>query len=216
MAAAFVNLPLELTRHECRFKRKELQRVRDDRARVLGTLADMRASLSCALEGENYPSGGSIEPNSDKLTAFANQLHQAVGAGLAPSSADVKMGTVAIIERIANTTLQEHAAFHANHLRTKQLRRPSRLTLLWPRLLLLPPAAFYAVRMLYNSRSSLAEAAMTTRETVEGLLRGWLFEPLKDVLNTVRAGGEDGVIVRKEGVAADLAVSNVNRGRVVY
>jgi hypothetical protein len=48
------------------------------------------------------------------------------------------------------------------------------------------------------------------RETVEGFVKGWLVEPLKEVLKTVRAGGaegEVGVIVSKEGVIADLEVS---------
>ena len=48
------------------------------------------------------------------------------------------------------------------------------------------------------------------RETVEGFVKGWLVEPLKEVLKTVRAGGaegEAGVIVSKEGVIADLEVT---------
>jgi nuclear-control-of-ATPase protein 2 len=36
-----------------------------------------------------------------------------------------------------------------------------------------------------------------------------LIDPLKDVLKTVRAGGEGSVIVQKEAVAADLAVGGV-------
>jgi len=50
------------------------------------------------------------------------------------------------------------------------------------------------------------EVANDTRETVKGFVMGWLIDPLRDVLKTVRAGGEDGVIVRKEGVAADYGV----------
>ena len=45
-------------------------------------------------------------------------------------------------------------------------------------------------------------------ETVEGFVWGWLMEPLMGVLRTVRTGGEDGVIVRKEGVTADFDVSS--------
>ena len=47
------------------------------------------------------------------------------------------------------------------------------------------------------------------RETVEGFVKGWLVEPLKEVLKTVRAGaeGDAGVIVSREGVIADLEVT---------
>ena len=47
-------------------------------------------------------------------------------------------------------------------------------------------------------------------ETIHNFFCDWLLQPIKDVVNTIRAGGEDGVIVRKEGVAADMAVSPQN------
>jgi nuclear-control-of-ATPase protein 2 len=50
------------------------------------------------------------------------------------------------------------------------------------------------------------ELAIDTKETVEGFAKNSLIDPLKEVLRTVRTGGEDGVIVRREGVVADLDV----------
>jgi len=109
-----------------------------------------------------------------------------------------------LIQRFANATLQSHRVQHAAFIHKHDLRRPSRLTLLWPRILLLPPLTLYCLRTLNASRASLIEVVKEVVQTVDGFLRGWLLEPLRDVLKTVRAGGEDGVIVRKEGIAADL------------
>jgi nuclear-control-of-ATPase protein 2 len=53
------------------------------------------------------------------------------------------------------------------------------------------------------------EMALEAKETVEGFIKNSLIEPLKEILKTVRTGGEDGVIVRKEGVAADLEVNSL-------
>lgn len=50
------------------------------------------------------------------------------------------------------------------------------------------------------------------KETVENFFADWLFEPCRDVIRTIRAGGEEGVIVRKEGVAADLDVRSDSHG----
>ena len=63
---------------------------------------------------------------------------------------------------------------------------------------------------MYSSRESLLEMANEAGETIHNFFRDWLLQPMKDVINTIRAGGEDGVIVRKEGVTADMAVSAQN------
>jgi len=46
-----------------------------------------------------------------------------------------------------------------------------------------------------------------TVQTLEGFFTDWLLEPVKDIIKTIRAGGEEGVIVTKQGVAADMDVS---------
>ncbi|KAF8914858.1 ATP synthase regulation protein NCA2-domain-containing protein [Mucidula mucida] len=94
----------------------------------------------------------------------------------------------------ANTEAKEH----------EQLTKPSRLVLLWPKLFLLPPLALYSTRLLYESRESLFDMALEAHDTIKAFVRGWLLDPMKDILDTVRARGDEGVIVRKEGVTADL------------
>jgi len=76
---------------------------------------------------------------------------------------------------------------------------------------LFPPLVLYACRSLYASRASLEDIAREALETLKGFVRGWLLEPLRDVLMTIRSGSDDGtgMLVHKEGVLADLEVSSI-------
>ncbi|KAJ7805151.1 NCA2-domain-containing protein [Mycena olivaceomarginata] len=171
-------LPLDLVREECRYKRRELEKLRNERAEQLGHLAQLRLATT---SGEAFPS----------------RLMACIGGGplLARDNAEH-------VQHISSSLLPAHIAGHDNAV--QQFRRPSRLSLLWPKLLLLPPLTLYTLRSLYASRASIMEMALEAKETVEGFIKNSLIEPLKEILKTVRTGGEDGVIVRKEGVAADL------------
>ncbi|KAJ7729263.1 NCA2-domain-containing protein [Mycena maculata] len=173
-----VLLPFHLTREECRYKRRGLEKLRDERAEQLGNLAQLR--LATAF-GDVFPSRLAACIGGEPVVVQNNTEH---------------------VQRVSSSLLPSHIAEHNNTI--QQLRRPSRLVLLWPKILLLPPLTLYAVRSLYASRASITEMALETKETVEGFVKNSLIDPLKEVLKTVRTGGEDGVIVRKEGVAADL------------
>jgi len=109
--------------------------------------------------------------------------------------------------RILTTSLSRNRGSHASDL--TKLQRPSRLTLIWPKLVLVPPIALYAISWAYASRADLSELLEEAKETVHGFIVGWLLEPLKGVVNTVRANPDEGVIISKEGVAADLQVTGV-------
>ena len=198
-------MPFELTRQECRFKRKELEKIRDERAEALGMLAQMRGALGSALDERPQIEVEGQEPpaNVVKLKNFVENLENIIGRS-PPSTQHI----LPILHHLSSCALPSHISSHTTHLRTKDLYRPSPLTLLWPRLVLLPPLTLYIARTLYASRASLTELMMEGYETVEGFVWGWLMEPLMGVLRTVRTGGEDGVIVRKEGVAADFDVSS--------
>ncbi|KAJ7940484.1 NCA2-domain-containing protein [Mycena leptocephala] len=170
-------LPLDLTREECRYKRRKLEKLRDERAQQLGQLARLRGQYPAEFISRHLASNIS-------------------GDGVWSED------EAANVQNISSSLLPGHIAGHGNAI--QQLGRPSRLTLLWPRLLLLPPLTLYALRSLYASRASIVEIAQEAKETAEGFIKNSLIDPLKEVLKTVRTGGEDGVIVRKEGVAADL------------
>lgn len=206
-------LPYELTTHECRIKRKELEKLRDERAEVLGALTNMRSELASALT--EVPQGLHMDgfQMDDKLASFVDILCRvAVGELMSPATSpplsyvSSQQDIVSKVQTLADVTLHTHKAQHANYLASRNLMRPSRLTLMWPRLLILPLLTAYLVREAYRSRASLAEMAKETGETIQNFFKDWLLEPIMDVVKTIRAGGEEGVIVRKEGVVADFNV----------
>lgn len=197
--ATVVILPLQLTSDECSYKRRELESLRDEKAETLGSLADMRDFLASAVEET------SSEEALAKLAFFSSALQRAIeGQDPYPRDLDVDRTAVEYLRAIANGLQPPNVLARGSVLRSRDLARPSRLTLLWPRLVLLPPLALYIVRTAYASRWSLHELAVEAWETMRGFWEDWLLGPLRDVVETVRAGGEDGVIITKESVQADL------------
>jgi nuclear control of ATPase protein 2 len=152
----------------------------------------------------------------DKLASFvdtlrslaAGELRSSVSTPSPPSLVSTHQDILENIQTLANDTLQTHITQHKNYLQSQKLNRPSRLTLIWPRLVILPPISIYLLRAAYGSRASLAVMAKEAVETLEGFFTDWLLEPVKGIIKTIRAGGEEGVIVTKEGVAADMDVSS--------
>lgn len=209
-------LPYDLTRHECQVKRRELEKIRDERAEVLGTLTDMRDELANALKEEQpgFQING-VEVD-DKLASFVDTLQRLTAGEVTspistpspPSLVSTHQDILRSIQSLANDTLRSHRIQHKNYLQSHNLNRPSRLILIWPRILILPPMGVYLLRAAYRSRASLAEMASEAVETLEGFFKDWLLEPVKGIIKTIRAGGEEGVIVTKQGVAADVDVSS--------
>ncbi|PBK74841.1 NCA2-domain-containing protein [Armillaria solidipes] len=196
----FTIMPLELTRAECHLKKRELRNMRDERAKVLGNLGTLRQSLADSFQslqdGDEYLVS--------ELSTFAGVLKSVI-EGKSPSDEfQSRASALSDFRDIQNITLPSCITAHATTLKERQLRRPSRFVLLWPKLLLIPPLVAYTVRSLYASRTSLVQMALDAHETVRSFILGWLVEPCLDIIHTVRARGEDGVIVLKEGVAADL------------
>lgn len=189
---------MELARQECEYKYRELERLRDQHAEILGRLAFLRGPLIANVTSQ---------PND--FQTVADLLERTIsGDEVTPRKPrDAAIGTSALpdIARLSTFILSSRNR-HEEQLTRLNLRRPSTLVRMWPKLLLLPPLCIYALRYLYTSRANIAQVVKDAHETVVGFVRGWLIEPLRDVLHTVRAGGEDGVIVRPEAVAADLDV----------
>ncbi|KAI0769046.1 NCA2-domain-containing protein [Trametes elegans] len=201
VCSTVATLPVELTREECKFKRKELERIRDERAEVLGVLTGLRDRLTSALEE------GTNEGALAELAQFTAFLQGIVDGEDVASTEGEEVTVGRVVESLsvlANCTLPSHTSLHSAELKSGQLRRPSRLTLLWPRLVFLPPLALYAIRTAYASRASLEELAKEAVETLKSFWEGWILEPLRGIVKTVRAGHDDGVIVTKESVRADL------------
>jgi nuclear-control-of-ATPase protein 2 len=193
-----ITLPVDLARQECALKRQELERIRDERAEVLGTLTLRRDYLASALrEGEI---------KGLRLHAFIESVNQLVaGEGYARSSVDIAPSQ--LLATTMHVTLPAHIAQHDRHLRRNGLVRPSRLVLLWPRLILLPPLVLLGIRQVFASKATLQSFAFGTVDTMQRFFQGWIVDPLKDIIHTVRAGNEEGVIVQKESIEADYKVS---------
>ncbi|KJA22630.1 hypothetical protein HYPSUDRAFT_40693 [Hypholoma sublateritium FD-334 SS-4] len=193
-AYVFVTLPLELTRQECRYNRKALERIRDERADCLGQLASYRPRLSQVINNgiKNAPL--------QQYTHFLDSILQVLSP--AWDSPDAS-GSFTIIGELTQY-LPAVSAAHTQVLRAQNLLRPSALTRVWPSLLVLPPLSLY----IYTNRtawtSAIVDMARDAKETARGFLQGWLIEPLIGVLNTVRAGGKGDMLVREGGVVADL------------
>lgn len=178
---AVVNLPLRLTRRECTLKKQELENLRDARAVRIGELSEFRATL--------------VDSQSDQQ---AHHLLSIVGGAQEEG--------VSPLATLFELTLPSLRTGHANVLETRQLTRPSRLVQMWPKLVLAPPIILSLIRSAYASREDLFDMALEAHDTVKAFVRGWLLEPVKDILNTVRTGAGEGMIVHKEGVTADLDV----------
>ena len=162
----------------------------------------MRGELAAALK---HPKD--LQPFLSVLTRIVTGEYDAFAPRPAPTESSLAYSN-SLSELVNFSAAIFNAQKAADHyvIGSQRLRRPSWLTLSWPKLFLLPPLCLYGLRYAYTSKATLMEVANDTRETVKGFVMGWLIDPLRDVLKTVRAGGEDGVIVRKEGVAADYGV----------
>ncbi|KZV73795.1 NCA2-domain-containing protein [Peniophora sp. CONT] len=190
----FLTLPLELTRQECAVKRKELEALRDSRAEVLGTLTLRRDYLATALR--------SGEIKGAKLHSFVESVNQLV-AGEKYGRSPKDIAPSQLLATALNETLPAHVALHRSQMQGG-LTRPGRWTLRWPRLVLGPPLLLLGIRQAFASRETLATVAHDAVETLHRFYHGWLLDPSKDILHTVRSGGEEGVIVQKESIDADL------------
>ncbi|KAI0260242.1 NCA2-domain-containing protein [Gloeopeniophorella convolvens] len=192
--AHYVTLPVQLTSLEIHMKRKELERIRDERAEALGELTSRRDELSRTLQKDL-----------DERSAFLEVINQTL-VGQSASSAQIATPT-SLLDALATTSsriLPLHTSLHRKQLHSHSLLRPRRLVRIWPRLLVIPPLALYATQQLYRSQDTLLTLANDAWETLKGFWRGWLVEPLTDIAKTVRTGGEGSVIVQKESISADM------------
>jgi nuclear-control-of-ATPase protein 2 len=81
---------------------------------------------------------------------------------------------------------------------------------MWPRLAVIPPVVLIVIRMAYGSREEIGESLVRAVETLKGFWHGYLVEPIRDILDTVRTGGDESArIVNKEGVEANKKVGRL-------
>jgi nuclear-control-of-ATPase protein 2 len=144
----------------------------------------------------------------DQRTAFLQVIDQVL-VGQQRVDATKLGSSISLLDALVTTSsriLPIHTSLHKEDLRTYSLLRPSRLVRIWPRLLVLPPLTLYAIQRISASQDTLLSLARGAWETMKGFWRGWLVEPLADIANTVRTGGEGSIIVQKGSIDANLEV----------
>jgi len=199
-----ITYPLSLTLHECRSSRRHLEKIRNQRAEILGQLSQMRNNLSLILTHPECRLSGMTQflPGIQRFIEILDQRTAVDVVSVYPSFLEA-------LVHVSNDTIPKLHRSHRQMLKAERLLRPKRLFLVWPKIVLFPPLVFYLCRSLYASRANLEDVARDALETLKGFVRGWLLEPLRDVLMTIRSGSDDetGMLVHKEGVLADLEVS---------
>ena len=197
LTARILTLPFELTRQECRYNRKTLEKIRDQRAVSLGHLAKLRSIINETGTERQYKSFlcgimQVLSLNAESTATTPVELLLRLSTSLLPSLSSIHTSSLNISSSTSSFT---------------SLLRPGPLVLFWPHLLVLPPVSFY----FYTSHTywipALLDLAYDAKETLRGFITGWLIEPLKEVLRTIRGAELEGQgIVRTENVRADLEV----------
>ncbi|CCA67648.1 related to NCA2-control of mitochondrial synthesis of Atp6p and Atp8p [Serendipita indica DSM 11827] len=182
----FPSSPFLLTRDECRHKRKQLERLRDDRALRVGLLAAASHELEHTLSATNH--------STSQLEKHLLLLQLALGTDGQMASFDY-------------TLLQQIEKNKERHEReVNSLRRPSRLVRIWPRLLLLPPACYLIFRYIYQPRDSIRQHLKEAAETIRVFWQSWVIQPIQGIIATVRTGGDEGIrVISKDALRADMA-----------
>lgn len=81
---------------------------------------------------------------------------------------------------------------------------PSRLARLWPTFVLAPLGTIIVIRVVTSSWDTIVEKAKEARETIKGFAINWVYEPCLKLLDTIKTGDEEGVIMSKESLNSDL------------
>jgi nuclear-control-of-ATPase protein 2 len=182
--------PLHLTHDECKDKRKQLEQLRNERATTLGRFAVASQVLEADL------TSGKVN------LSRALQEFETLGA-----STSLLGGSLQSL----SSALESIDLFHMSHTTAvAPLQRPSRLVLLWPKLLLIPPITYVVLGWAWSSREDFKRNLREGMDTARVFYQSWLVEPIRSILATVRTRGDEGVrVISKEALKADMDVSAV-------
>ncbi|CEL62471.1 Nuclear control of ATPase protein 2 OS=Schizosaccharomyces pombe (strain 972 / ATCC 24843) GN=nca2 PE=3 SV=1 [Rhizoctonia solani AG-1 IB] len=204
-ATWYLQTPVQLVRGECSQKRIALETMRDSYAEKFARLHAISSHLMPSIIGASAT--GAATPDEGRLSypMITTSLNQIYGVfepdALALTSSN--RGVFGTARILLGQTLPGLKERHTTTF--TGLKRPSRLVLAWPRLILGPPLILLVGRSLYRSRDSLWQMFIDSGETVRSFWRSYVIEPIVGILNTVRTGGDEGMrIISKEGLKSDL------------
>ena len=171
LTGRLLTLPLELTRQECRYNRKALEIIRDKRAASLGHLAKLRSIINETGTAKQYKSFlcGIVQV----LSLTTESVEKQSDASATPVELLLKLST-SLLPSLFPSTSSFSSILH-----------PGPFFLFWPHFPVLPPLSLYS----YTSHTyclAILELALDANGTLRGFLTGWLIEPLKEVLGTIR------------------------------
>lgn len=212
-------VPHELARQECSAHRRELEVIRDTRARQVGELSFLGTTIITALEDLDGPSFSGSAVSHDQYTALVHHLASSMerileGHELSPSLERTEPVTSAAtasmsLQKVLQIALPSHSTRHQNLFIVHQ--RPGRWTRSWPRLVLFPPLILLGVRSVYHNRSSIYATIIDAGHTVHSFCTERVLEPIRDILNTVRTSGDEGAarIISRDGLKSDMDVGTL-------
>ena len=174
-----------------------MRESRDRRAETLGQLLSIKAELESALKKNNFR-------DTNNTAELAKMLSiGAVGHATSYSFSNKLDDATYILHDLKHI----HLRSHANELSYLFSERPPRLLFIWPRLVVIPAIAVLLFRHVYDSRESIWDSVLSAHDTVKAFWFGYIVEPVRGILDTVRAGGDEGSrLVNPEAVRADLEV----------
>lgn len=210
--------PTYLVRHEVKCKRHGLINERDRLAQRLGRLALQHEELAeRAQELSTLGSGSSYNAVlghlSAKLKVLVETFADENGVEAKSGSKDVKIDMEASQTPEATlSTLRPllKEGFDKQQERTQLVLspdifgQPSGLVQRWPKLVLYPLGLLLLGRYLSNNWNGIEAKLKEAQETVRSLLIGWVWEPTVGLLDTIRHGNEESVIISRESLASDL------------
>lgn len=215
--------PTYLVRHEARCKRRGLVNERDRLAEKLGRLAlqheeladkaqEMNASASDAISSNRIVLGHLNAKLQVLVESFSGGSHEA-DAQTSTNSHDVKidMGTSLTPESTLSTlqlVLKEGFEMQQERVRLvlspEVFGQPSAFVQRWPKLVFYPVGLLVLGRYLSNNWNGIEAKLREAQETVRSFLIGWVWEPCVKLLDTIRHGNEESVIMSRESLASDL------------
>lgn len=195
IARARVLSPLGLTRHEARAKRKLLLKQRDQLATRLGTLA--QTVTKSAQDTAQSP-----EQLLQELSEHVGDMSEA----LAVHPSNVKESLSSSLNLLLSKYLDSQRASVDAFLSPSPSGSgpPSAIARLWPTFVLAPIGTIIVVRIVAASWDTIVAKARDAQDTAKAFAINWIYEPCLKLLDTIRTGDEEGVIMSKESLNSDL------------
>ncbi|BEI84160.1 hypothetical protein CcaverHIS002_0407640 [Cutaneotrichosporon cavernicola] len=169
----------------------------DETTRIYGILADVL---------NIKPSEKTVSFKDERSSRKSRRSQTQAATKVTPEMlADVVTKYLPEMRQVVHNTLEEYG-------------RPSVFTRFWFTVLFLPPALYFGARSVVKNKEWITEQVYNGKETIKGFFVQWVWEPVEDIFNTMRGGGE-GLSLAPETVKADeesLQRMVVDFGRDVY